>query len=44
MMGGGLVTLEEAKVIRYQDRKEVIKRAATFALRLSLPAPASHST
>src|SRR4051812_18447422 len=44
MMRGGLVTLEKAKVMRYQIRKKISNLAAIFALRLSLPANASRRT
>ena len=44
IMGGGLVTLERAKVIRYQDREKGNQSSSNLALRLSLAANGSDKT
>src|SRR6184192_1254255 len=44
IMGGGLVTLERAKVIRYQDREEGNQSGTILALKLSFAANRSDKT
>ena len=44
IMGGGLVTLERAKVIRYQDREKGNQSSSNLVLRLSLAANPSDKT